>query len=191
MPRTLPARLAAVAVLGMLTVGGVAAAANGLLPGAAARAAKQPSASTAGNRAAQALGDAAVVIGRGAERATGNATGRSNADKASGNPVGPDASGNAKDGLCRAWQVGHGDDHGRRADSPAFHALAVAAGGADQIAAYCQTDVGSQAAHGKPTAPPDRRLLRNAPPGAGSPPGSGDGQGHGGPPTDGRAMPHR
>jgi hypothetical protein len=48
-------------------------------------------------------------------------------------PVGPDATGHAAFGLCRAYQA-----HGSKSDkSVAFRNLATAAGGAGNIAAYC------------------------------------------------------
>ena len=51
-------------------------------------------------------------------------------------PVGPDATGPAAYGLCRAYAASH--KHGTKADkSIAFRNLATAAGGADNIAAYC------------------------------------------------------
>jgi hypothetical protein len=176
--RTLPVKAAAVAaVLAALSVGGVAAAA-GLLPGPA----RQTSASTAGDRATHAQGDAAVMIsGRNLQATTSTA---SAPDKSSGGAVGPDASGAARDGLCRAWLAGQGDDHGRRADSRAFQALAAAAGGAGQIAAYCQADPGASATHGRrPDAPPSSRPVRSSPPVTGPPASPGNGHGQGGPPT--------
>jgi hypothetical protein len=48
-------------------------------------------------------------------------------------------------GLCRAWHAGQGADQGRRGESPAFRALAEAAGDADNVAAYC-ADVTAAAA---------------------------------------------
>jgi hypothetical protein len=111
---TVPSKLlsvkAAAAVLAaVLSVGGVAAAATGLLPGQAQRAADQAPSATAAGAAGHGLGDAAVV----------------------------DLGAAAKAGLCRAWQAGQSADNGSRPDSPAFQALAVAAGGADNVAAYC------------------------------------------------------
>jgi hypothetical protein len=48
-------------------------------------------------------------------------------------PGGPDASGPAGFGLCRAYLT-----HGRKNGDPAWQALVTAAGGADKVAAYCQ-----------------------------------------------------
>ena len=45
----------------------------------------------------------------------------------------------ALQGLCRAYVAGQGGQHGAKTDATAFRALAAAAGGADRIAAYCQT----------------------------------------------------
>jgi hypothetical protein len=106
-------KAAAAALVAMLSIGGVAAA-TGLLPGRAQPAADHaPSTSGAG------------TTGHGLGQATA-----ADLDKA------------AAQGLCRAWQAGQGADSGRRADSPAFQALAVAAGGGEKVAAYCANAVG-------------------------------------------------
>jgi hypothetical protein len=111
--------------------------------------------------------------------------------------VGPDASGAARAGLCRAWQAGQGADQGRRMDAVAFQALVDAAGGADKVAAYCEdvtagasADAGGQGQASPPSV--------SAPPATVSPPSSGPpadpgppdstgpgGHGQGGPPTTG------
>jgi hypothetical protein len=67
-------------------------------------------------------------------------------------PVGPDASGHAKFGLCTAYA--HGREHGSEAKtSVAFRNLVKAAGGAANVASYCarvphpgalQSDAGDQ-----------------------------------------------
>jgi hypothetical protein len=105
-------KAAAAVLAAVLSIGGVAAAATGRLPGQAQQAADQAPSTTGAAAAGHGLGEAAVV----------------------------DLGAAAKTGLCRAWQAGQSADHGRRADSPAFRALAVAAGGADNVATYC-TDV--------------------------------------------------
>jgi hypothetical protein len=103
--------------------------------------------------------------------------------------TGPDAGSAAKAGLCQAWLTGQGD-HGRRADSVAFQALAAAAGGADKIATYCRDAApGSADAHGPGSSSPGTGSVPSttvSPPSSGPPadPGSG-GQGQGGPPTTG------
>ena len=86
--------------------------------------------------------------------------------------VGPDATGAARAGLCRAWQAGQGADNGRRMDSVAFQALVDAAGGADKVAAYCEdVAAGSSAgANGQGQASPPSV---SAPPTTVSPPSSG------------------
>jgi hypothetical protein len=126
------------------------------------------------------MGDAATVHGSNAAAATNS----SGPDTPSDHVAGPDASGAAKHGLCQAWNAGQGDDHGRRADAPAFQALAVAAGGADQVAAYCQDELGAAATHGgRPGAPPGSAPVRTSPPTTGPPQDPGQGNGQGGPPT--------
>ena len=113
--------------------------------------------------------------------AAGAAGGRS-----SDHATGPDASrAAARHGLCQAWASGQGDDHGRRADAPAFQALADAAGGADQVAAYCATETSNSADHGqRPAAPPGGGGEHGkASPPTGPPADPGDGHGQGRPPT--------
>jgi hypothetical protein len=106
--KLLTVKAAAAALVAVLSIGGVAAAANGLLPGQARRVADQAQSTTAAGAAAQGLGEAAVT----------------DLD-------------NATQGLCRAWQAGKGAGSGSRADASAFQALAAAAGGSDNIAEYC------------------------------------------------------
>jgi hypothetical protein len=103
-------KAAAALLAALLSIGGVAAAATGLLPGQAEPAADQAPSTTGAGAAGHDVGAAAVTVLDGA----------------------------AKGGLCQAWQAGQGTDHGRRGESPAFRALAVAAGGADNVAAYCE-----------------------------------------------------
>jgi hypothetical protein len=102
-------KAAAAALVAVLSVGGIAAAATGLLPGQASSVADQAPVITDADAAGQALGAASVEL-----------------DEA------------AQVGMCRAWQAGQGTDHGRRTDAPAFQALAAAAGGAGSVAGYCE-----------------------------------------------------
>jgi hypothetical protein len=103
-------KAAAAALVAVLSVGGVAAAATGLLPGQASPVADQAPATTDAGAAGHGLGAAASV----------------------------DLSATAQAGLCRAWQAGQGAGSGSGADAPAFQALVAAAGGADKVAAYCE-----------------------------------------------------
>jgi len=143
---------AAVAVLAaVLCIGGVAAAA-GVFPAPAQPAADHgPGSGTATPGSSDAATTAAA---RNRQRGSDTATG-------------PDASGPAKHGLCRAWKAGRGKDkqadeekdkqngkqkdeqNGKREDSTAFRALAAAAGGADKIAAYCQATPAESAGQGQ------------------------------------------
>ena len=117
MPSKLFSVKAAAAVLAaVLSVGGVAAAATGMLPG---RAAQQ-----ATDHASSAVGGGSPAQAQGSSQSAAK---------------GPDATGSAKNGLCQAWQSGQGGTNGKREDSTAFQALATAAGGADKVDAYCQT----------------------------------------------------
>jgi hypothetical protein len=112
-------KAAAAVLAAVLSIGGVAAAATGLLPSQAEQAADQAPSTT--GAAGHGLGEAAVA----------------------------DLDGAAKQGLCRAWQAGQGASNGRRADSPAFRALAVAAGSADNIAGYCKDATTDRSADGQ------------------------------------------
>jgi hypothetical protein len=187
--KVLTMKAAAAALVAVLSIGGVAAAAGGLLPDQASPVADQATASTGGDADAQGLGKAAAAdLGGSARAGAAEGQGRVSA-------VGPDVTGTARAGLCRAWQAGQGADHGQRMDAVAFQALAEAAGGADKVAAYCQdVAAGSSAdAHGQgQTSPPSV----SAPPTSVSPPSSGPpsdpgspastapgGHGQGGPPT--------
>jgi len=175
-------RTAILAGLAALSLGGVAAAATALSPASAERAAHASASGSAG-KAASAQGEAATLV-RGPDAAGGvNGSAGASSDHATG----PDASGPARHGLCQAWASGQGDDHGRRADAPAFQALADAAGGADQVAAYCAAETPTSADHGqRPAAPPVGGQAKPTPPTTGPPadPGDGNGQGQGGgPPT--------
>jgi hypothetical protein len=125
-------KAAAAALVAVLSIGGVAAAAAGLLPGQASPVADQATATTGADAAAHGLGEAAAAnLGGTAQAGSTDGQGRESA-------VGPDATAAARAGLCRAWQAGQGADHGRRMDSVAFQALVDAAGGADKVAAYCE-----------------------------------------------------
>jgi hypothetical protein len=143
-------KTAAVAGLALLSIGG-AAAATGRAPASAERAATQASPRTPDGRVGHAQGEAATLIHRPEGAAAANS---SSSDKPSDHPTGPDASGAARHGLCQAWSAGQGGEHGKREGSTAFQALAAAAGGADRVPAYCQSD--ASAAHGQP--PADHRL---------------------------------
>jgi hypothetical protein len=167
-------KTAAVAGLALLSIGG-AAAATGLAPASAERAATQASPGTPDGQVGHAQGEAATLIHRPQGSA---ATNSSTSDKSSDHATGPDASGAARHGLCQAWLAGQGDEQGKRADSTAFQALAAAAGGADQVSAYCQAESDASSAHGQPSGKP-------APPTTGPPEDPGHGHGQGGPPTTG------
>ena len=142
---------AAAAVLGVLMTGGVAAAATGNLPAPAQQAAHAL------------LGGAGVPA-----PAQATATTRTH-------PAGPDAAGPAAQGLCRAWSAGQGGQHGSKLDAPAFAALTKAAGGTDQIAAYCAR-VSASTASGSAGAG------RGGPPSS-LPASTAAGSGQGGPPS--------
>jgi hypothetical protein len=186
--KVLTMKAAAAALVAALSLGGVAAAAGGLLPDQASSVADQAPA-TGAEAAAHSLGKPAAA-NRGESARAGSADGQGRASAA-----GPDVTGRARAGLCRAWQAGQGGEHGRRMDAVAFQALVEAAGGADGVAAYCQDMTADRSAggHGHGQASPPSV---SAPPTSVSPPSSGPpadpgppastgpgGHGQGGPPT--------
>jgi hypothetical protein len=160
-------KAAAAVIAAVLSLGGVAAAATGVLPAAVQRMAGNAPADSGG---ASATGQEHAATGSAAaSTAAGSATGKDHA------ATGPDASGAAKDGLCQAWLAGQGDDHGRREDSTAFKALAQAAGGADKVAAYCEGVT--------PNSSAGQAEQHRTTPSTGPPADPGNGQGQGGPPV--------
>jgi len=187
--KVLTIKAAAAALVAVLSIGGVAAAAGGLLPDQASPVAQQAPATTGADAAAHGLRKAAAAdLGGAANTGAADGQGRASA-------VGPDATGAARAGLCRAWQAGQGADHGRRMDAVAFQALAEAAGGADHIAAYCQdvapgasADANGQSQASPPsvsTPPTSVTPPSSGPPADPGPPASTGpgGHGQGGPPT--------
>ena len=102
------------------------------------------------------------------------------------NGQGPDATGAAKYGLCKAFASGQGTTNGGKADSVAFQALATAAGGAGNIAAYCaDATPRGNALHGQGTPPStggtaDERANEHATSATHGPPADpgSNGQGH-------------
>lgn len=203
-------KAAAAALVAVLSVGGIAAAATGHLPGQASSVADQATVTSGADAGGQGLGAAASVeldaaaqaglcralqAGQGADRgspadtpafqalaaAAGGAgnvaaycevitAGASADSQGRESAVGPDATGAAQAGLCRAWQAGQGAGHGRQADSVAFQALAAAAGGADKVAAYCEDVTAGSGSGGQGLATPPSV---SSPPTTASPPGSG------------------
>jgi hypothetical protein len=173
--KSLRVRSATVAGLAVLSIGGVAAAATGRAPAAADRAPTQArSGPDTPGKGSHANGEAATVtLPDGAEAAAAGKV--SGSGRPADHAGGPDASGPARHGLCQAWLAGQGDVQGRRADASAFQALAAAAGGANQVAAYCEADSDASAKREqRPVAPPTTTGQREDP---------GRGHGKGGPPT--------
>jgi hypothetical protein len=187
--KVLTMKAAAAALVAVLSLGGVAAAASGLLPDQASPVAEQAPATTGADAAAHGLGKAAAA------NLGGSANAESTVGQGRASAAGPDAAAAARAGLCRAWQAGQGTDHGQRAESVAFQALVEAAGGADQVAAYCQ-DVAAGSSAGDHEQGQASPPSVSAPPTSVSPPSSGPpsdpgspastapgGHGQGGPPT--------
>jgi hypothetical protein len=157
--RILGVRMAVAVLAAVLSIGGVAAAA-GVFPGPAKPPAGHGPASTGG-------GGTPTTA---APDRTG-ATTEADHSRGGGTATGPDASGPAREGLCRAWQAGEGAGNGNREDSTAFRALAAAAGGVDRIDAYCQAVT--------PERPRHKEKDKEKEKGSSSSPGDGGSQGHG------------
>jgi hypothetical protein len=176
-------KAAAAALVAVLSLGGIAAAATGLLPDQASPVADQAAADADADAAAHGLGRAAVAdMGGTAQPGSTDGQGRESA-------VGPDATAAARAGLCQAWESGQGDDHGRRMDAVAFQALVAAAGGVGKVAGYCK-DLDASAGtkdhvEGQASPPSSGPPADAGPPADPGPPvstGPG-GHGQGGPPT--------
>jgi hypothetical protein len=164
--------LAVVVVAGALATGGAAAAATGHLPEPVRQVARgilsvpgrgpatpTPPEPSPGTRVAGSGGAGLAASPTGAPgQGPGSAT------------AGP-AAGPRLDGLCTAYLAGKGGQQGGKLDAAAFRALAVAAGGSDQVQAFCEDRQAAAAGSKKPkdSKPQD-------------PPGGG-GQGQGGPPA--------
>jgi hypothetical protein len=164
--RILTIRLAVAVLAAALSIGGVAAA-TGVFPGPA----KPPAGHGPGSTGSGGTPTTTAAPGR-----TGTATTQVDRSRGGGTATGPDASGPAREGLCRAWQAGEGAGNGKREDSTAFQALAAAAGGVDRIDAYCKATT--------PEHPKDKEKEKGSggSPGNGGSPGHGSGNGQGGPP---------
>jgi hypothetical protein len=164
--RILTIRLAVAVLAAALSIGGVAAA-TGVFPGPAKPPAGHGPGSTGGGGT-----PTSAAPGR-----TGAATTTQvDRSRGGGTATGPDASGPAREGLCRAWLAGEGAANGRREDTAAFQALAAAAGGVDRIDAYCKATTPE---HPKDK---DKEKRSGGSPGNGGSPGHGSGNGQGGPP---------
>jgi hypothetical protein len=178
--------LAAVVVAGALATGGAAAAATGHLPEPVRQAARSiltvPSGRPAATPTPPEPSPATRTPGTG-----GSALGASPSTVAPGRGPGATAAGPAAgpdlDGLCKAYLAGKGGEQGGKLDATAFRALSAAAGGDDQVTAFCQD---RQAADAKSKKPKDSKP-RDPPGGAGQDgplaATGGGGQGQSGPPA--------
>jgi hypothetical protein len=178
--KLLRVRTATVVALALLAIGAMAAAASGLASASAERATTAAPSRSSGGQVVHEIGDAAArTHGPKAAAATNGSGSDRSRDHVAG--PGPDASGAAKHGLCQAWSAGQGDDHGKRADAPPFQSLAAAAGGADQVAAYCRAELDAAARGQQPGAPHGNAPVRKSPSATGPPqdPGQGNGRGNG------------
>ncbi|MGN6299972.1 MAG: hypothetical protein ACTHN8_02650 [Angustibacter sp.] len=153
-------KLALAAAAGAVTLGGVSAAAfTGSLPDAAQSFAHDVIGAPAAGDSDTA--DSSDVAETPDEDATETATATQTAtatdeptSSPSATPVGPDATGPAAFGLCTAYTAQVRSGHTPDASSPAFRNLATAAGGADNIAAYCGTVTAPGKSGDRPTGSP-------------------------------------
>ncbi len=126
------------ALLGVLAVGGVAAA-TGNLPTPAQLVAGSHSGMGVGNAAhtppsttdhGKGQGQGAGRQGQGQGHDTASSNGQANGQ-------GPTLPGPAANGLCQAWSDGQGAANGKKMDAVAFQALVKAAGGEGNVASFC------------------------------------------------------
>jgi hypothetical protein len=137
--KVLAAKLLAASAVAVLATGGVAvAAATNTLPEPAQRAAHN-----AFNAPAPHHGKPKHNHGQDKQKAP------KSSDANKGSPA-PSPS---LDGLCHAYQAGVANHHPKKLTNPAFHALVVAAGGADKLGAYCTKLIGAPGTH--PSDEPD------------------------------------
>jgi hypothetical protein len=174
------AGLAAVAMVGALVTGGVAAAATGNLPAPVRNVARSilgdgggagPAAPTEPGQQPAAVGPSRPSTSTptgptgGSQGGQPAGTGGPGTDPtAAGNSAGPDV-----EGLCQAFLAGEGAEQGKKLDATAFQDLAKLAGGAEKIPSYCEEVLAGGAT------PKEQDKKPQPPPGGG--------QGQGGPPT--------
>ena len=178
-PAVLLIPMAVVVVAGALAAGGVAAAATGHLPGPVREAARsilatgggEPPASTGtGPRPAPVTGTGSAGGAGGEGSRPGGATGAGLGPVGAGPAASPDL-----EGLCQAFRSGNGAEQGARLDAASFRALARAAGGEEEVAAFCEAVPPADDKAKEPSA--------SEGPGRPDPPGGGGNQGQGGPGT--------
>jgi hypothetical protein len=178
-PRRRRVGLLAVALVGTLAMGGVAAAATGHVPAPLRDAARSIMATVDGAEPAPpappgsrpapgptpaSAGQVPGSTGPGSTAAAGAGPGSTTAGTAPGLD---------NQGLCKAYLAGQGAEQGSKLDATAFQTLARLAGGRDKIDAYCE-----QLVPGRTEPKEDGKEKKQAPP---SDPGQGQGQG--GPPV--------
>jgi hypothetical protein len=127
--------LAVVVVAGALATGGVAGAATGHLPGPVREAARTVLGGAGGAAPVTPIRPGPAPAPASATHPAGVATSR-----APGPSAGAPAPGPNLEGLCQAYAKAYaaGTGQGAAMEAPAFQALARAAGGEDQVPAYCE-----------------------------------------------------
>jgi hypothetical protein len=181
--------LAAVAVAGALATGGAAAAAGGHLPEPVRNAARSILISVGGEQATPPAAppavrgtdpDATTAVPSG-PGSTGQA-GPAQGSPATGSAAVPGATTPKTEGLCRSYLATRDKQAGKQLDAASFKLLAVEAGGADKVLAYCQDLLpDDKPKGGKQRTPPDDPDQGQGQ--GGPPPSTGGGQGQTGPPS--------
>jgi hypothetical protein len=174
-PRRRRVGLLAVALVGALAMGGVAAAATGNVPAPLRHVARSimatvdgaepappapPGSRTGPGPTPASAGEVPGSTGPGGTAAAGSGPGSSTAGTAPGLD---------NEGLCKAYLAGQGAGQGNTLDATAFRRLAELAGGRDKIDSYCE-----QLVPGRAKPKEDGKEKEQAPP---SDPGQGQGQG--------------
>jgi hypothetical protein len=168
--------LAAAVLVGALATGGVAAAATGHLPAPVREVARSMLDTVGGAESAAptppgppASAPPTRVAGPGGDGQGPPPTAA--ADRGPGTTGAAPGANPDLDRLCQAYLAGKGSEQGRKLDATAFEALARAAGGPDQVDAYCQDLLPGAAKPEKEQDPPSDDQ------------GQEQGQGQGGPPS--------
>jgi len=175
------AGLAVVVVVGALATGGVASA-TGHLPGPvreAARTVLGPGGAATSPAPASAAAPDMGTAGSGGTGSGGSASTAGRGPRTGTAAAGP-AAVPALDGLCKAFQEGNGVDQGGKLDATAFEALVAAAGGADEVAAFCEDLLAGDAKAKTPKDSRPKDLPDDTGHGQGGPPPTTGGGGSGG-----------
>jgi hypothetical protein len=178
------AGLAVVVVAAALATGGAAAAATGHLPDPVRQAARSVLTVTGGGPATPTPPGPGTADAGGAGPAAAPSTGTPGRGPGSG-AAGPVAHPDLE-GLCQAYLAGKGGEQGGKLDATAFQTLSAAAGGDDQVPAFCRRLQAADAKQKEPKKhgqqdPPGEDQDQRGPGAPATTGGGGGGQGQAGP----------